>query len=108
MKSKPEISDAAKRATDTIWCCWPGMRPVGLSRQAKHLAMMDDILTSIEIGTLLVMIRVLKADPYRRQWVADIEQIAERLPRIKAVLEDKPPCSLANDSFLARQQRGEI
>lgn len=89
-KTKPEaISDRTKTVAAAVWGIYPDMQPVGLARKQKHLIELEAVLAMVSELDLMRMIRTLRTDKYRRDWVASFERIAEELPRIRLALTDE-------------------
>lgn len=88
MKKKPVIRDRTRMLAAALWVSHPEMKPVGPERQAKHLADLDAVLDLVSETDVIEMIRALRADKFRRDWVASFARIAEELPRIRTAMAD--------------------
>jgi len=101
---KPESkADAARGVATRLWEQFPNMKPVGAARIKRHLAELESLLATVTEGQIWDMVLALKEDKYRRQWVSSVVQIADNLPKIRAVLETGPVAK--RESFTERWRK---
>jgi len=106
-KAKPAISDRTRVLAGALWSTYPEMKPVGLVRQQKHLADLEGVLELVSETEVMTLIRVLRADKFRRDWVSSFERIAEELPRIRmaAGAITTRPLSTVTENWLKENER---